>query len=336
MGECRDLKGSVVRSVVLGIRLVGATVRNRDQIAKEALENKKVQKAIHDAFRKQAGAMINASLTGETLDGKAAKTFVESIAKAAHPHAAGAVKKQKEYAEASQGLKDLKCAFDETPVGIFVNKNKTWLIIAGVVVAAGGAVAMYLTKSGDVPAKGLTFITEQAAKKIEVGAVTFGVKDLDFVPTKQNVKGTVEVSMGSLETAKVNFDLRSAVKGGTLEELSLSETVVVPLSKQTKLTGKAGIGMKERKPTYDLALAVKHSDKGFTLDVAGYLKGVGTEQTFGAKATAGYRIDTSRLLGPKSRTTIGATGNIEATRASGRDRFQMGGGVNVGLTATFW
>lgn len=63
MGECRDLKGSAVRSVVLGIRLTNATVLNRDKIAEEVLKSEKVKKAIHEAFRKQAGALTKASLT---------------------------------------------------------------------------------------------------------------------------------------------------------------------------------------------------------------------------------------------------------------------------------
>lgn len=336
MSECRDLKGSAVRSIVLGFRLVGATVRDREAIAEEVLNSEKVQKAIHEAFRKQAGLLIKASLSGQSLDAKAAKGLVEPIGKAAQPQVVNEVKKQKAYQDAALSLKTLKCSFDRTPVGVFIDKNTTWLIIAGVVLGAGSAAAMYLTRSGDVPAKGLAEITNLAAKKIEVGAITFGVKGVEFVPSEQAVKGNVSVGMGSLETVKARFELSAAVKGGALEAFSLSEAVIVPLSDDTRLTAKAGVGLREQKPTYDMALAVRHARNGFTLDVTAYTKGAGSALTVGGKATAGYRVDSTRVLGPGSRTTIGATAGVEATRANANAPFQTTGMVNVGLTATFW
>ena len=210
MGKCRDLKGSAVRSVVLGIRLANASVRNRDSIAKDVLETKKVKDAIHKAFREQAGTLIKTSLSGETLDGAAARALLGPIAKAANPEAMKRVKMQKEYKEAAAGLRELKCSFDATPVGVFVNENKTWLIIAGVVVGAGSAAAMYWARSGDVPAKAMAMITELAAKEIEIGNVTFDVTGVNFVPSKGDVAGTVGATMGPLKAVHTRFQLSSA------------------------------------------------------------------------------------------------------------------------------
>lgn len=336
MGECRDLKGSAVRSVVLGIRLANATLHNREKIAEETLKSEKVQKAIHEAFRKQAGSLVKASLSGQTLDGAAARSFIGPIGEAARPKALKEVQQQKAYRDAATGLRTLKCSFDSTPVGVFVDKNKTWLIIAGVVVGAGSAVAMYRTRSGDVPAKAMAAITELAAKKIEVGNVTFDVKGLEFVPSKEDAKGTVGVTMGPLEAVHTRFELSAAVKGGKLEELSVSDSLVVPLTDHTKLTAKASVGLRDNSPTYDMALVVKRKHNGFTLDVTAYAAGVGPELTVGAKASAGYQLDTARILGTGSRTTLGATGSLQAKRANGSAPFGSSAAVNVGLTATFW
>jgi hypothetical protein len=336
MGQCSDLKGSAVRSVVLGIRLVGATAKNRDDIAEETLKSEKVQKAIHEAFRKQAGNLVKASLTGQALDSAVTLGLMGPIGKAAQPEAMKEVKKQKEYREAAVGLKNLKCAFDKTPVGVFVDENKTWLIIAGVVVGVGSAAAMYMSKSGDLPAKGLTAITGLAAKKFEVGNVTFGAKDLEFEPSKQNVKGTLGVTMGKLSPVKTEFKMGAAVKGGTLEEISFSDTVIVPLTDHTKLTATAGVGMKTNLPTYNMALAMKHGKEGLTLDVTAYVKGIGPETILGVKSNAGYRVDTSGLLGKGSYTTIGASGGLEAKQATPAAPFETSGTLNIGLTATFF
>jgi len=338
MGECRNLRGSTTRSVVLGIRLAGATVLNRDEIAEKALNDEKVQKALHEAFRDQARAMTEASLSGKALDGPAAKAFMKPMQKAAVPAILNQVKKQKEYTEAARGLNELKCEFNATPVGVFVDENKTWLIISGVVLSAGGIVAMYHAKSGDVPAKGLAMVTNLAANKIEIGDVTFGVAGVEFKPSTQSFQGTASVAIGDLKVAKVKskFELKAVVKAGNLQELVATDTVIVPLADNTGLNAKASVGVKENQPTYEMALTVKHNPaSGLTLDVTAFMKGLGPAQTIGGKATAGYQLNTSRVLGPQSRTTLGATGSVQATRPGVMSQFQPEGALTIGLTATF-
>jgi hypothetical protein len=338
MGVCRDLKGSAVRSVVLGIRLTAATIANRDEIANKVLADPEVRKALHDAFRKEAGLLTENSLAGKALDGAAAKRFLLPIRGAAGPAAVTEVKKQPEFHEARQGLQKLKCAFDATPVGIFVNDNKTWLIIVGIVMGAGGAAAMYRARSGDVPAKGMTMLTNMLAEKIEVGEVTFSLKGVEFKPSARDVKGKIGVEMGDLKSVKLkqNLEIAAVVKAGSLQELMLSDTLVVPLADATKLSAKAAVGMKDSQPAYEMALTVKQApNKGLVLDVTAYYKGLGPSQTLGAAASAGYRINTSRILGPQSHTTLGATGKVEATRPGAALPFETSGSMTVGLTATF-
>jgi hypothetical protein len=338
MGECRDLKGSAVHSVVLAIRLVGATASNREQLVAGILADSKVTKALHEAFLQQANHLTQARLTGKTPDASVAKALLQPLANAAGPAALREVRNQPEYQEAERGLRDLKCAFDATPVGVFIDENQTVLIIAGVVLGAAGAVTMYHARAGDVPARALTEITNRAASSIDIGQVKLGISGVEFKPSTQSVKGTARLELGSLKLhgVKTAFELKSAVEAGKLQALSVSDTVVVPLAPSTQLKARAGVGVMDMRPTYDLALTVKHSPtSGLTLDVTAYAKGLGQAQTLGGKATAGYQMTGNSLFGPRSTTHIGATGKVEATRPGGNTPFRTESSLFLGLTATF-
>jgi hypothetical protein len=177
-----------------------------------------------------------------------------------------------------------------------------------------------------------------AAKSIEIGQVKLGISGLEFQPSTQSVKGTAGLEMGNLKLhgVKTRFELKSAVKAGKLQSLSASETVVVPLAPSTQLKARAGVGVTDMKPMYDMALTVKHSPgNGLTLDVTAYAKGAGPAQTWGAQATAAYQMNGNRLFGPHSTTRIGATGKVESSRPGSNTPFQTESSVLLGLTATF-
>lgn len=330
MGKCRDLNGSVVKTVVLGISLGESTLENREQLAAEALKNAKVQKAILAALRNEAETLISANLSGKPLNGAAARSFLGPIAKAAQPALIEQIKKQKEYAEASAGLKKLKCAFDEAPIGAFIDDNKTLLVIVGVLVGASGAVVLYHFRAGDIPAKGLSALTNLAAKKIAIGDVSFGVKGLDFEPSKRNISGAATFSAGKAKSIKTTFTVKTAIKAGNLNALSVSDNVVVSLSDSTKLSAKAALGLEDSKPTYDMVLKISYKHDAFKLDLSAYTRGIGIEQTIGTRAKAGVDFDSSRVLGWGSRTSVEATATM-ATTPSGSGS----GSIQIGLSGTF-
>lgn len=336
MGRCSDLKGSAVKSVVLGIRLANAAYRNHESIAREVLESPKVREAIHEAFREQAGSLIEASLAGEALSGAAAQAFIAPIAESAHPKAVQQVKNLKEYKEAKAGLKRLKCSYDAAPIGVFVDNNKTWLIIAGALVGVGSVAAMYKTRAGDVPAKAMAMIAGVAASDIEVGNVTFDVTGVNFKPSTREAGGSLGVTMGPVKAIHSKFEMSAGFKGKKLQEFKLSDSLVMPLGDHTTLTGKASAGLKDDTPAFDMALVAKYKRDRFTLEVTAYGSLEGSKQTGGLKATAAYKVKSAeRILGPRSQATLGATGKIEAMRENGRKPFGAAATLNVGLTATF-
>jgi hypothetical protein len=334
--SCSDLNGSLVRSVALIIKLGESTVANRDQLVEKILKDDKVRLALHEAFRAQALKLITDELAGKATSSAAqATTFVTAVGKASSPAAESAVKSQDKFKSAEQGLRELKCAFDKTPVGVFVDRNKGWLIFAGVIVAAGGAVLMYKTKTGDVPAAGLAKLGELTTKKIEIGKVTIGTSGLVFVPSKSQIGGGVSISLKDLDAVKTTFEIKTVVDAGTLKELTLSDTISVPLATGMTLSGKAGVGVKDAVPTYDLTLGVKYGQSGLALDVSAYVKGAGASQTIGASARAGYVTPLDSTFGKGSYLTAGAQGKIEGKRPDSSSSFQPEGTVTVGLGVTF-
>lgn len=337
MGQCRDLKGSAVKSVVLGIKLVGASAASREQIAEEVLADKKVQKALHDTFKKEVATITEARLTGASLDAAMAKQFIKPIQKAATPLAINQIKKQAEYTEFRSGLTNLKCAFDSTPMGVFIDEQKTWLIIAGVVIGAAGVVGMYKFKSGDIPAKGLALLTNNLADTVELGSFKLGLSGIDLEPSTRSGKGKLKLEIGKLKSVKVKqtLELSAAVKAGSLTEVMANETVVVPLAPSIQMKAQAAAGIKDNQLAYKMALTMKHNPGGgMTLGLSAYSEGSGSTYKHGVKATAGKTLDTSRILGPQSRTTLGATGKVETSRSAGSG-YQTSGLLTVGLTATF-
>ncbi len=331
---CKDVPGSAVQSVMLLIRLGEATVANREELARQVLSSEKVRKAIHEAFRDQAGKMASASLTGTSMGADTATALLKPIGKAAAPAAEKAVKSQEEYKKLERGLKELKCAWDASPVGVFVDKNQTWLIIVGALAAVGGAAVMYKTKTGDLPAKGMALLTEKIVKR-EIGSVTLDAKGMTFVPSKREIGGTLGIEIKSAEAVKTRFEVKSVVEGKTLKELTFTESFVVPVDEHTKFKASAGVGTKDDKALYNVALGVTHSRNGLDLSVAAYMKGLGNEQTYGSKAGVGYGTGTDRIFGKGSRLSVGASAGVEATRAAGGN-VQTAAVVSGNVTLTFF
>jgi hypothetical protein len=326
----------MVRSVALVIRLGEASVVNREKLVSQILNDEKVRKALHEGFREQALKILSDEVKGVPAASASdqAGTLMTKVAKAASPAAETAVKAQQEWKDAERGLRELKCAFDKTPIGVFVDRNKGWLIFAGVVMGVGTAAVMYKTRTGDIPAAGLAKIGELTTKKIEIGSVSFDTKGLTFVPSKREIASTVGINLGDLDSVKDRFEISAAVDGGTLKELSMSNEVTVPLARDLKLSGKAGVGMKDGGPRYNLNLGMKYKHEGVSLEINAYVKG-GSGETYGAEAKAGYYTPLDKTLGKGSYATVGAVGKVESTRAAGASSFQTEGTVTMGVGVTF-
>ncbi|MEM6483568.1 MAG: hypothetical protein AAF662_01095 [Pseudomonadota bacterium] len=339
MSSCKDLKGSAARSVVLGIRLVGATAANREAIAEQVLGSSAVQEALKTTFFSHAAQLTDAKLRGVALDGAAAKSFLKPLQKSASPKALSALKAQQEFKAARSGLAQLKCSFQKTPVGVFVDDNKTWLIIIGAVVGAAGTVAMYRMKSGDVPAYGLATLLNNTADKIELGSATLGVKDIEFKPSDRSAKGKLTLDLSKLHSVKIKqkLEMAATVKAGSLKELTVSESVVVPLAPSLQLAGKSTVGLRENTLAFDTALVVtKSMDGGMKISVSAYNKGqLGQAHTYGVKAELAAPVNTAPVFGHGARGRVGASAQIENRRQPDSAGRSTQGSLFLGFMTSF-
>lgn len=188
-GQCSALSHAVNRTIGLGIDLVGVTVKDAPQILERVLKDPKVAKALAEALKKAGQDLMAEQSRGQAL------TLDQSLSKLGS--AAGGVlskpseqevRRQREFQRLETSLRELSCAFESSPVGVFVNENKTLLIIVGSVAAIAGGVAMYYTKAGDAPAQALGLLPKLDIVKI--GGVTLSASNINFTPSERKVSGT--------------------------------------------------------------------------------------------------------------------------------------------------
>ena len=137
------------KTVLLAFDLADDTILKSPALLTSSLQSKPVQGALKRVLEQfilpripsTSGAMTedDAKALLKLLDGKPvsalSKDLLDKIGKTAR-------------------FKDLKTSFDDflrtaacTPLGIWVNENKTLLIVSGIVLAVGGTTALFLTKT---------------------------------------------------------------------------------------------------------------------------------------------------------------------------------------------
>lgn len=330
MSQCKDVP-TRVKSVIFMIRLAGDVT---NEVAAEILAKDKVKKAIDEAFRAEAARIVGAQLSGEPLDGATASKILSPIKKTVDKEREKALKAKGDYKKLERDIKQLKCTWEASPVGAFINEKKTMLIVVGAIAAVGSAAVMYQTKSGDLPAKGLSALTELAASKFELGNATVGVKGVTFVPSKREVGGTLGTELKGAKGIKTSFAIRAVVSGKTLKELKLSESFVVPVSPTTRLVGSGAVGQKDGKDIMELGVGVKYSRGGLDVSVTAFSNKGGGSHAVGTKASVGVISDTERLFGKGSYVTAGVKGKAQMSNAGGAG-YEPGGSIGVGATLHF-
>jgi len=80
---------------------------------------------------------------------KLGRSVGKSFADTASSHLKKQILHGDEYRKVKHSVKQLQCSFNNSPVGVFIDKNKGWLIIIASGLAVGAATAMYVFREGD-------------------------------------------------------------------------------------------------------------------------------------------------------------------------------------------
>lgn len=204
--RCSKFGPTAHKTVALAIDLVGWSAANSHRLVERVLEDKKVQEELAAELKKVGEELMKEQTAGKSLSigstvGKIGATAGGVLKKPVTDQ----VKQSPEYKKMDSSLTQMKCAFDNTPVGAFVNENKTLLIVIGSVAAIGGGVAMYYTKAGDTPAKGLKLLPT-LLPTFSIGAIDLSVKNFKFKPSERKIATDV-MAKGKWNGVKANLQL---------------------------------------------------------------------------------------------------------------------------------
>ncbi|WMS44111.1 hypothetical protein RDV64_06895 [Acuticoccus sp. MNP-M23] len=171
---CRDILAIVPETAVLAFDVVGWTDPDGPRRMANAQE---VRKAIDAELTKQAEALHKKHFAGKTVTQEDAVKLLMTVPKEI-------LDKQKK--EAGERL---KCAYQESPLGVWLDRN-SWVlyVFAPIVVGAAGTI-MYVARTGDQPASWATGMakTKKSFTTKHLGTVTLGTNKVTFVPSTRSL-----------------------------------------------------------------------------------------------------------------------------------------------------
>lgn len=319
--QCTSVLNSAQRTIALAFDLVGATVDNLPSLVAGALQSPEVEKAIRAALEEQGKKLVS-----EHKDDQKGGTIVvtpekvqgagEAVGKAAlNAGLTQLEKKIKDSPEAKalqksaeQLLEDFKCS----PTGVFVDNNKTVLIIVGSVIAVAGVTSLYVFKFGDEIGKPIT----GKAVQVKLGKLSLSGKLTKFEPSTRTLGAelTLGANWKSIDPKQAN-NVKLTVAGTAGEagaEGSAKGEVTVQLAPHLSGIAKGQVTLRTpgygpgpnasaASPTFDYsgALGLRITQKSLSIDVLGQVRN--------GQPTLGASVGIDRKLGPaRARLDLGA------------------------------
>ncbi len=291
---CNDLPSSLHESVVLLFDLAGYTVQNGPSLVENVLEDKKFQEEIKKALDKEALALVKKQQADPTVRATSedGTKFLKAAGSAALDAGADSMKRQIErssaYLKLEQSLRDLQCSFKKSPVGVWVDENKTLLIVIASGLALGGATAMYITRTGDLPAGWAADLAEKKLKSFHLGKITLGVEKFDFKPSDRELGAKVYADTSKWKGfPNVKFSISAAAKDDKLTSFGVAGEVTVPIALNVAATAAGSADPILNK--YSLSLGVSGKADGLSIRIAAdYLKEA-DKTSIGAKAGVDWK-----------------------------------------------
>jgi hypothetical protein len=226
-------------TLVLGIELVGAEIDNLPSRLITALQSADVQGAIKKALNDFALDKLKATPT--TLSAQDGQDLAQAVAKAGGEaigqNVLDGITNSSHFQALDASLKDLTAALKKTPMGVWVDKNKTYIYIVAAGGVLAGAAAMYVTRSGDdVTKRVMPLIKDLSTSFTPIGQLTLkaGVESVTFVPSKRYVeaKTFVTAEWENIEV-KLNLGVTAADRNVTV---TAQGQILIPVTSGVKLT----------------------------------------------------------------------------------------------------
>lgn len=215
--KCKAVLDVVPETAVLAFDVVGWT---KPDDAKRIAASKTIQQEINKALTKKAEALAKKHFKGETVTQEDAVEFLKTVPKPLID------------AQSKEVQERLKCAFNESPIGVWLDKN-SWILWVFVPIVVGGAgTYMYVAKTGDLPASWATSMaqTKKSFETKHLGKITLGTHDVTFVPSERQIS---VMAFGEMkwERLAVKLTLGGGVADGSVSAGAAGLDVSADLSK---------------------------------------------------------------------------------------------------------
>jgi predicted peroxiredoxin len=249
MEKCQSnslLANITVEPVMVAVELGVEVLRKSPETIAKVVNLPEVQEAIKAAVDKEGKRILAEQRKGKIFVNNDAEKILDNIQKNAiknfEANAISTIKESVDYKIVNNYLDDLKCSFNNNPMGIFVNKNKKILVIVGVIMAVGGVSYLYVSRQGDKPVDWGLDLAKSHFKGKLIGSIEGGISNIQFKPSTRNVviEGFVK---GDFKGVVYKFDLRFASLEDQVIGAGAGGSIAIPLNKDIKLSASAKAGV---------------------------------------------------------------------------------------------
>ena len=249
MGECQEADDvlQVTRdTVVLSLRLAGHEIADAPERIVQAIQSEELSRAIRDTLEAEGRRLAARQLRGETISTEDGQRVLQQLRSAGSSAVEHSVQHQIEassrYREVERRLQRLERAFQCSPVGIFVDENKTWLYIIASGLALGGVAALYVTRTGDSVASWMTDFSARRLRSIRIGRLEAGTERLRFVPSERVVEVQPFLTVRQWREVRTTFRLNAVFRADAVEAVRGGVDLSVPLARGVSVSASGMVG----------------------------------------------------------------------------------------------
>lgn len=222
-----------------------------------ALNSSAVQDQIRTAlmnFTLDTGKMPGFSSLSEAEQKKLFNAMLSKSAPAFEQQIQKSFTNSPQYKQIANKFNELKVALKQSPLGIWIDKEKSLLIVIGVVVAAGGAAALFYTKTGgpvvDLP---ISQIKGKVIPLWSIGSFKLGAKLLQFQPAQRKI-GIEVVGEQKWNKLDVTVGFGVLATGASVTQLNGEATIATTDAFKIKTDGT--YALQDKKATLGVGIVV--------------------------------------------------------------------------------
>jgi len=294
--ECKasgDVMDVAQETLVMAFELFDAELARSPERLVAVLKSEKVAKAIEEALRQEAARLLEEQKKNAApTDGTAVLQKVgEKALAVGKDELIKAITSGAQFKQLKAQLDKLKCSFEKSPVGVWVeeHKDKWYVYVVAAGVGLAGAGAMYATWWGDDLVSPLTKLAEKQLRFKPMGTLEVGANKITFVPSKR-VVGVQAFATGKWERVTATLEVSVTMEKEKLTAAGGTGTVVVDMGQGWKFNAKGAGGVAAPSPDgspapyYSLGIGLGYTGLGGTQGLSVNILG-GLAQTPDGKQT---------------------------------------------------